>query len=100
MGMDEKPFVLVQPARSDLTQSDVLPNDIAELEKCLSAVDAEEAEWQEYIKQLSASENPAKGIFFAAELHEGRLHKMQLSYVRACCKAKINRLRIGEQGLF
>lgn len=96
--MAENFFVPAKPAKNDFAQGDALPQSAPELTACLAAIDAEETAWQEYIRQLSAGEDPAKGVFFAAELHEARQHKMQLSYLRACCKGKINRLRLGEEG--
>lgn len=73
-----------------------LPDDVPGLEKRLAELEVEQQDQQQRIRELSAAENPAAGIFFAAEIHEARQYKMMLQFKKDYCRAKLNRLRLEE----
>ncbi len=68
-----------------------------ELSACLQELQDETRLWQDYIRQLYALENAAQGRFYPAQLHEAKQFKMQLEYKQACCRAKINRIKMMEE---
>lgn len=61
--------------------------DLAELEKRLLAC-------REEIARLSAAEDPAKGVYKAAEIHEAKQLHMALRYQKDLRLARLNRLRL------
>lgn len=68
------------------------PEDISALEVRLDELGEEEKLWNAYIKELSALENPARGVFYATELHEARQYRMVVKYRRDFCLARLKRL--------
>lgn len=68
------------------------PEDVAALEALLAALEGEENLWAAYIKELSALEDPASGLFYAAELHEARQYRMVIRYRKDFCRARLSRL--------
>ena len=75
---------------------EALPDTEEELEKRLAELQGEQSAWIQRIRDLSERERPREGVFFAAELHEARQFKMMLEFKMEYCRAKLNRLRLGE----
>lgn len=82
-----------------------LPDSIDELEAQLVDLRRLKAEQAETARRLMAEEDPAKGLFFAQEIHRARQDKLRLEVEIQFRVNKINRLRQGlaeqaPQGLF
>lgn len=84
------------PPQSVRGNKDLLPDSLPELRMLLAALEEEQQTWQNYIQELSALENPERGLFYAAELHEARRSKAVLAYRQDACRVKINRLAYPE----
>lgn len=82
------------PERPPMAEGDEesFPDDIAAISARLSALEDEEKLWNTYIKDLSDLEDPAAGLFYAAELHTARQYRMVLRYRSDFCKARLKRL--------
>ena len=64
-----------------------LTAELAELEKRLSAC-------QEDIQKLMAAEDPAKGVFYSAEIHDAKKTLMMLRYQKDLRTVRLNHLRV------
>ena len=71
------------------------PEELPALRVRLDSLEEEEKLWTAYIKELSALEDPATGVFYAAELHEARQYRMVLRYRGDFCRARLKRLNNG-----
>ena len=71
---------------------ELLPNDAAALTEQIAEVDARLKACDNHIVELMAKEDPAGGVFFAAEIHEAKQNKFKLVYQRAVRVAKLNRI--------
>ncbi|WP_027188188.1 hypothetical protein [Desulfovibrio cuneatus] len=71
---------------------ELLPNDAAALTEQIAEVDARLHACDEHIADLMRREDPAGGVFFAAEIHAAKQNKFKLVYQRAVRVAKRNRL--------
>jgi len=79
---------------SNPNDAESLPNSIPELltlidqyTQELTALDAEQ-------KRLFAAEDPARGIFFAAEIHQNRQTKNQMQVQVQYAQVRLNRLKM------
>lgn len=71
---------------------ELLPNDVAALTEQIAEIDARLHACEEHIAGLMQQEDPAGGVFFAAEIHEAKQNKFKLVYQRAVRVAKVNRI--------
>lgn len=80
------------------TAGESFPEDIPALRAALDDLGGREELWNTYIKELSALEDPARGVYYAAELHEARQYRMMLRYRKDFCLARIRRLELDGAG--
>ncbi len=71
---------------------ELLPNDAEALTEQIAEVDARLKACDEHIADLMRREDPATGVFFAAQIHEAKQNKFKLVYQRAVRVAKRNRV--------
>ncbi|MDR2892064.1 MAG: hypothetical protein LBV80_03115 [Deltaproteobacteria bacterium] len=83
-----------QMGNSSDCKEEKLPEDQDGLEKRLAELADELVACQTRIRELSAAENPATGVFFAAEIHAARQNKLVLEFKKQLCRARLNRLNI------
>jgi hypothetical protein len=68
---------------------------IAALKAVMADFAAQKTAQEGEIRRLMDAEDPARGIFFARELHEARHEKMRLETEIQFCTARIRRLELG-----
>ncbi|MCT4626269.1 hypothetical protein [Halodesulfovibrio sp.] len=80
----------------ETNQKDVesLPTTIPEVEALIKQYDSELKAIEDAFRELVASENPAKGIFHASEIHENRQKKNIAEVNRQFAVNRRNRLRM------
>ena len=74
-----------------------LPTDIEGLEAQITDVRQRQEQCLARIRELMDAEDPARGIYHAAAIHEERQLKMMLKYQHDVRVAKRNRLRMGPE---
>ncbi|CCO22836.1 hypothetical protein [Maridesulfovibrio hydrothermalis] len=72
---------------------------IPELEELIANFKKELELCKERTRSLMAQENPSKGIFFAKEIFESQQDKLRLETEIDIRQKKINRIRLGMEGI-
>ena len=86
----------VLPDAMALLDDTALPGDAPALKLQIADVEARQQACLAHIRALVASEDPAKGIFHAAAIHEAKQRKMMLQYQKDLRIARLNRLGMEE----
>lgn len=89
---------MTNPHATDASKSAEARDGAAEIESLkVSMADfvAQKTALEGEIRRLMDAEDPARGVFFARELHEARHEKMRLETEIQFCTAKIRRLELG-----
>jgi hypothetical protein len=73
--------------------SEDMPEDRPGLEARIRKLETAIASCNEHIRSLMDREDPAKGVFHAAAIHESKQRHMQLRYLKDVCVARLSRLR-------
>jgi hypothetical protein len=73
--------------------SEDMPEDQPGLETHIRKLEAAITSSNEHIRSLMEREDPAKGVFHAAAIHESKQRHMQLRYLKDFCVARLSRLR-------
>ena len=73
--------------------SDDVREQIAETEKEIAEFQAQRDAAMAVLKKLMESEDPAAGVFHAAEIHEARQEKLRLEFEIQFRKGRLSRLR-------
>lgn len=76
-----------------------LPNSIPELTAQIALLEEQGRVCEAAVRQLCEAENPARGVFFAREIHEARQRKLQLEVQKELRRVRINRLRLPADSL-
>lgn len=71
-----------------------LPNSLPELEDLVAQYITQMQLCDATYKDLLHREDPANGVFFAAEIHENRQEKNQLEVQKQFAEVRLNRLRM------
>ena len=71
-----------------------LPTDEQGLHSALSEISARLEKCDMEIRRLMAEEDPAAGIFLAAEIHGAKQLRMMLHYQHELCKTRLARLNM------
>lgn len=71
-----------------------LPNSIPEVQEILDRYQQELKALDAEQKRLFAAEDPAKGVYFAAEIHQNRQAKNQLQVQMQFAQVRLNRLKM------
>ncbi|MDL2316599.1 hypothetical protein LJC59_05900 [Desulfovibrio sp. OttesenSCG-928-A18] len=77
-------------------EDESLPTDIPGLEVALAGLEERLAHSASTIRELMESEDPARGVFHAAAIHEAKQAHMVLRYRQDFCRARLARLRSQE----
>ena len=79
---------------TDQIEETKLPETMPELEVMITELEARLAACDQEQKDLMAAEDPANGVFHAAEIHANRQQKNQLEATRQFAQVRLNRLRM------
>lgn len=71
-----------------------LPETMTELEAEAAFIEAAQKRCDDMIRDLMSKENPAKGIFFPAEIHELHQQKNMLETHKEFRRVRMRRLRL------
>lgn len=74
------------------------PTDLPGLTARLAELAEEGKALEARLRVLAAAERPEEGLYFARELHAMRQEKIMLCYKQECCRARLGRLRLVENG--
>lgn len=80
---------------TELLDDESLPTDREGLEAQIAEIDRRLDGNQEKIRELLAAEDPARGIFHAAEIHQCKQRSMMLRYQKDIRTVRLNALSPG-----